>query len=122
MACRLAEKAWHSGHRVFIHTASNETAAQLDDLLWTFRADSFVPHAVSHSPADEAPPVLVGGDAAPQGSLDVLINLDENVPVAAKRCTRLAEVVGPDPLSRESARKRYRLYRARGCSLHYHTL
>ena len=122
VACRLADKAWQSGHRVFIHTAANETAAQLDDLLWTFRADSFIPHAISHSAADDAAPVLVGGDAAPEGPIDVLINLDERVPVAAERCTRLAEVVGSDPLSRESARKRYRLYRERGCSLHYHTL
>ena len=45
-ACRLAEKAWHKGHRVFIHTDSKETARSLDDMLWTYRQDSFVPHAL----------------------------------------------------------------------------
>jgi DNA polymerase-3 subunit chi len=122
LACRLAEKAWHRGHRVFIRTESAAAAAQLDDLLWTFRADSFIPHAVFSSAAGAGIPVLVGVDVAPTGPLGVLINLHASVPVAAEQCTRLAEVVGPDKPSRDSARRRYRLYREQGCALHYHTL
>ena len=45
-ACRLAEKAYHLKHRVHLHTASAAAAADVDDLLWTFRQGSFVPHEV----------------------------------------------------------------------------
>ncbi|MEZ5578324.1 MAG: DNA polymerase III subunit chi [Candidatus Competibacteraceae bacterium] len=43
-ACRLADKAYGLGHTVYLFTASEARAAALDDLLWTFRQDSFVPH------------------------------------------------------------------------------
>jgi len=46
LACRLTEKAWKQGHRVYINTASPQQLADLDDLLWTFRAGSFIPHGV----------------------------------------------------------------------------
>ena len=122
LACRLAEKAWQKGHSVFVRAGCAAAVAQLDDLLWTFRADSFVPHAV-YSPQEGATlPVLVGMDIAPSGPVGVLINLHASVPVGFEQCTRLAELVGPDEASRDSARKRYRLYRDQGCSLHYHAV
>ncbi|MEA2080825.1 MAG: DNA polymerase III subunit chi, partial [Pseudomonadota bacterium] len=45
-ACRLADKAYRLGNRVFIHTESAEQSRRLDDLLWTFQQNSFVPHAI----------------------------------------------------------------------------
>ncbi|MED5461998.1 MAG: DNA polymerase III subunit chi, partial [Pseudomonadota bacterium] len=43
-ACRLAEKAYKLDNRIHIHVSEPEAAARLDDLLWTFRGGSFVPH------------------------------------------------------------------------------
>ena len=37
-ACRLADKAYRLGHRVYIHTESAQQTRQLDDLLWTFQS------------------------------------------------------------------------------------
>jgi DNA polymerase-3 subunit chi len=37
LACRLGEKIYHQGRRVFIHTASEEETRHMDRLLWTFR-------------------------------------------------------------------------------------
>src|SRR3569832_2056639 len=44
LACRLADKAYRLGHEVYIHARDRQHAARLDELLWTFRAGSFVPH------------------------------------------------------------------------------
>ena len=43
-ACRLVEKVCQRGHHVLVVTASDTAARRFDDLLWTFRDESFVPH------------------------------------------------------------------------------
>lgn len=121
-ACRLAEKAWQQGYRVFMHTSSEFDAQQLDDLLWTFRPESFVPHAIANDPRGKELPVLVGCGEAPRLTLDVLINLTEAVPDYFGRFERLAEIVQPSDEQRASARRRYRHYREQGCGLRSHQL
>ena len=121
-ACRLTEKAWQKGYRVFIHTGSDFEAQQLDDLLWTFRPESFVPHALATDPNSAALPVLVGWGSEPTRALDLLINLSGTVPAYFQRFARLAEIVESDDTQRDIARRRYRHYRDQGCSLRSHRL
>ena len=45
-ACKLVEKAYRSGVFSYVLTDSLEQSQQLDDLLWTFRAGSFIPHQI----------------------------------------------------------------------------
>lgn len=121
-ACRLAEKAYKLGHRIYIHTRSPEDSARMDDLLWTFRGGSFVPHGVHPVGEDESAPVLVGHDDVPEGECDVLVNLAADVPTFFSRFERVAEVVGSDKASKEQARERFRFYRDRGYELQTHEL
>lgn len=121
-ACRLADKAFRAKHRVFINAASREQAIELDRLLWTFRDDSFVPHARAGPDADPEDPVKIGSGEAPDAPFDVLINLDEVVPLWAGESARIAEIVGADAHSRAAGRARYRQYRDEGCELHSHSL
>jgi len=121
LACRLVEKAYKLGHRVYVHTASPQQAAAVDDLLWTFRAGSFVPHGL-YPAADEALPVLVGHDAAPEQATEVLVNLADEVPAFFSRFERVAETVGADTEEKQQARSRFRFYRDRGYDLRTHTL
>lgn len=125
-ACRLAEKAWQRGHRVFIHADSPSMARSVDDMLWTYRQDSFVPHAMLRGrvevPADRAEPVLVGDGTTEPAEIDVLINLAEDVPDFAARSARIAEIVPGDDSGRRSGRERYRAYRERGLHIEQHDL
>jgi DNA polymerase-3 subunit chi len=125
-ACRLAEKAWHKGHRVFIHTDSRETARNIDDMLWTYRQDSFVPHALYGDRLDVAAeslePVLVGDGSTQPADIDVLINLTETVPCFAHTSARVAEIVAGDESARRAGRIRYRDYRDRGITIQQHDL
>ena len=120
-ACRIAEKAWKQGLRVFIHAP--EQARELDDLLWTFSSGSFVPHGLQGGDDDAEQPVLIGagGEPGPEHA-DVLINLADTVPSFFGRFHRLAEILHrhPDTLSR--GRERFRHYRERGYELHTHNL
>ena len=121
-ACRLAEKAFRLKHRVFINAASRDQATALDQLLWTFRDDSFVPHCRAGAGTTRDDPVRIGCGEAPDAPFDVLINLGGDVPLWSRESARIAEIVGADPLSRAAGRKRYRHYRDEGCELESHTL
>ena len=125
-ACRIAEKAWLQGHRVHLHVDSPESARRLDDLLWTWRDESFVPHAVrgADGPADSDgdPPVTIGWGRVPESAADVLLNLDTRVPDGFERFARIAELVGGAEPARTAGRERFRRYRAHGCELRTHRL
>lgn len=115
LACRLSEKAYQLGHRVYIHTASAEQARMLDDLLWTFRQGSFVPHALYPTAADDASPVLIGtGEDMPAEAPQVLINLGAAPPLGFERFARVIEIVDQHPETLAVARERFRYYRERG--------
>lgn len=120
VACRLAEKAWLAGHRVYLHAASVADAARLDDALWTFRQDSFVPHGRYPEQAGEGLPVLVGSGGEPEGFGDVLVNLAPEVPPFHGRFARVLEVVAADPAAKEAGRLRFRWYSQEGYPLQTH--
>lgn len=112
------------GHRIYLHTASDAETRRLDELLWTFRDGSFVPHLPVATPSDEPQaedtPVHVGSGEEPGQHSDLLINLADEVPLFFSRFERVAEIVAAD--ARESARERFRFYRERGYSMETHTL
>ena len=124
-ACRLVETVWQRGHAVLVLAASDIAARRLDDLLWTFREESFVPHRrvgsdgpVASEPASE--PVIVSTPGVWASELDVLINLTASVPAEASRAARIAEIVPASGAGRDAGRERYREYRTRGFELRTH--
>lgn len=121
-ACRLADKAYRLGHRVYIHTESPQQTRQLDDLLWTFQQNSFVPHSVYQDAGDAPPPVLLAHDAEPDASNQVLINLAADVPLFFSRFERVAELVNQDAGIRQQGRSRYSFYKERGYPLRTHEI
>lgn len=122
LTCRLTEKAFKQGHQVYINTASGQQLKQLDDLLWTFRDGSFLPHGVYEAAAATPHPVLLGHAIEPEGPSDVLVNLSNEVPPFFGRFNRVAELVGGNEEQRQSARERYRFYKDRGYNLDTHKL
>ena len=122
-ACRIAEKAWRYGHGVHLHADSSESARRLDDLLWTWRDESFVPHAIC-GPDEVAGgvPVTIGWGALPGFASGVLLNLALCVPEGFERFIRVAEIVGAAESARAAGRERFRRYRTHGCELRTHRL
>ena len=122
-ACRLAEKAYKLEHTVHIHTADEAAANRIDELLWTFRDGSFVPHDVVKAPG-ETPraPVSVGCDPSYSGSRDLLINLDDVIPACAGAFPRIAELVTSDDDSKQKSRRRFVAYRDEGHELETHNV
>ena len=133
LACRLADKAVQLRLGVFVLAESERDARKLDELLWTFAQNSFLPHRLTWE-AGEAPieePVLIGcperdpmeaHQDGGQPRWDLMINLTGEVPETFSRYQRLAEVVDTQPTRREQGRARYRYYRDRGYELKTHQL
>jgi len=125
LVCKLAEKAFRHDKAVFIHSDDVSLLQRLDEQLWEFRADSFVPHRLLES--DEIvqttlsePVQLSIGE--PGNDRRVLINLANAVPTFFSRFERTLEVVNQAEPVREAGRERYRFYQQRGYPLHHHKM
>ncbi|MDH5183717.1 MAG: DNA polymerase III subunit chi [Gammaproteobacteria bacterium] len=119
-ACRIAEKAYQMGRHVFMHSESVEQSQRIDEMLWSFRAGSFIPHD-RHS-NNNTTAVTIGHDVEPIDNTDVLINLAQTAPVFFSRFERVAEIVDQAPQHKDSARERFRFYRDRGYELQHHNI
>lgn len=119
-ACRLVEKAHGLGHDIFIHVDNEAAARRIDDLLWTFKEDSFIPHGIAGQ--EDTAKVLIGHGEEPSDTPHLLINLTQEVPGFFSRFERVAEVLDDAEDTRQAGRDRFRFYRERGYSLRTHKL
>ncbi len=96
-------------------------AEELDDLLWAFDPDAYIPHQIAGSDADdEATPVLIvapGTEAPPR---PLVVNLRDQAWTAP--CERVLEVVPADPAARGPLRERWKQYQALGYALNKHDM
>jgi len=120
--CKLVEKAYQRKHNIYIHTDSAVEAKTLDDMLWTFDDISFIPHSLQQDPIVEDVPVRIGHAIHPAAPYDVLINLTAEIPNFFNHYHRVLEIVPQDPAWKDSARKKYKLYKEKSCELITHDL
>ena len=122
VTCILTEKARQRGHSIHIRTASRQDAAMLDELLWTYKDTSFIPHRLAGEAGLLDTPVCIGWDEPKPEHGDVLINLVQAMPLHAASFNRVIEIVPARESERESARARFRQYRDQGYDLHHHPM
>lgn len=120
--CRLIEKVYKQKHRIYVHTENQAAAHQLDELLWTYRDDSFLPHHLHGEGPDPAPPIQIGFAVTPEKQRDILINLSLDVPLFYTQFMRVLEIIENAPASQERARERFRFYRTKGAEVNTHKL
>jgi len=116
IACRLTQKAYDAGQSVHLHTGNAQQAQKIDDLLWTFRQESFIPHAQAASAEAQAAPVIIDHGDTPAEPYQLLINLTDEVPGFVGRFERVIEIVDP-AAGLDRARERWRFYSERGYPL-----
>ena len=123
LACKLAEKAWRLDNTVYIHTRDRGDAERLDELLWTFRDGSFVPHGLAGArDGTDASPIVIGCATSVDETRDLLINLADEIPPFAEGFPRVAELVTSGADCRKMSRQRYASYRDSGHELNTHNL
>lgn len=123
LACRLAEKAYSQHKTVYIHCAESTTAAAIDKLLWTFKEESFIPHASIPAATAANAPIVIGCDhTALARDYDILINLHPDINPDWQKFSRILDIVANEPQSKEFGRQRYKYYREAQCQLSLHEL
>ena len=116
LVCQLAVKALAANQPCLIFCESAEQADFLDDLLWDFDDDAFVPHQIVGTDEDEevTPALLVPpGVETPMRGL--VINLRAELPPPGYE--RVLEIVPADESARAPARARWLEYKKLGFEL-----
>lgn len=116
----LLEKTLAKGWKALVRTTGQERAESLDQVLWTYRDESFLPHGMAGEPLAERQPVLITiGDENPNGA-QALFLLDGAEPGSLEtyeRCIILLD--GRDEAQLSLARGRWKTLKASGLSVSY---
>ncbi len=125
-ACALIQKAWKQGNNIFVNTHSESEAAAFDDLLWTFKDISFLPHCLASNNNTEDSPIVIGHDNQMNSEIPehtaIMINLTDQIPQDMSKIERVLEIVAGSTSERQQARKRYAEYRDLGHELSNHKI
>lgn len=111
----LLERCLERGWRAVVRTGSQDRAEALDAHLWTYRDDSFLPHALEGGEKDVSQPVLVTTSSRNPNSAEVRFLVDGVPPdedVDYKRIVIIFD--GADDASVAQARKWWQDYRSSG--------
>jgi DNA polymerase-3 subunit chi len=111
-ACKLALKGWRHGLPVFLRCADAQQCRELDELLWTFRADTFLPHNLHVE--DPLAPVVIGMNEAATQENGLLINLAGDISPHLPQFQRIIEIIDQQPELLAGGRENFRSYRQRG--------
>ncbi len=116
--CRFIEKVERLGHSILVVVDTQEEAQELDDLLWSFKPESFIAHHIIGG--DEEAKVEITYTANAGEHHDVLINLSSQIPEYFSRFARAAEIVIQEPKILENTREHYKFYKQRGYPITQH--
>lgn len=120
-ACVQASYCFRNQQKVYVFTNDQPSAHQIDELLWSFEPDSFVPHnLVGEGPSYGAPVEI--GFTAPKNRRPFLINLASRIPSFAKQYSHIIDFVPAEPSLKQQARERFKQYRQAGFHIETHAL
>jgi len=120
LVCELARKAFDGGQPTLILARSTEQAEQLDEKLWEFDDDAFVPHQIAGDEDDAITPVLIAAPGTASADRPLVINLRDECVTGA--FARVLEVVPADEAQRAGSRERWKTYKATGIEVAKHDM
>jgi DNA polymerase-3 subunit chi len=115
LVCELAKRAFSAQQPLLILVRDFEQAEAVDELLWAFDEDAFIPHQLAGDDDDADTAVLIVPPGIDTADRPLVINLREGC--APGRFDRVLEVVAADPAERDGSRTRWREYQQRGFEL-----
>lgn len=116
----LLERTLQRGWRASVRTTSPDRATALDQHLWGYRDESFLPHGRAEEPDAERQPVLLTTSDDNPNRADVLFLLDGAEPGELgdyQRCVLVFDGRAEEEL--QAARRRWSGFRKAGLSVSY---
>ena len=122
LVCELAKKAIEAGKPTLVLARDAAQAEMLDDLMWSFDPDAYVPHQIAGADMeeDEEADVLIAAPDHDAAMRALVINL-RDAPVEGA-FERVLEVVPADESARGPLRIRWTQYKARGFEVNKHDM
>ena len=126
LVCELARKSHDAGFATLILARNMVQAEALDDLMWSFDPDAFIPHQIAglaqddEDDEDDLAPVLILPPEYDAPLRPLVINLRDAAVEGS--FARVLEVVPADPAARAPLRERWKHYQARGLQLAKHDM
>jgi DNA polymerase III subunit chi len=120
LVCELARKSYDANLWTLILARDAEQAEQLDELLWSFDEEAYLPHQIAGDEEDELTPVLIATPDLDIPARALVINLRDAAFTGS--CERVLEVVPADESAREPLRERWKQYKALGFEVNKHDM
>jgi DNA polymerase-3 subunit chi len=122
-ACKLIEKAYRNGQFCYVYTDSLQQSQQLDNTLWTFRENSFIPHQIYNDQLpDYDQTILIGSQSAPKKWQTLIFNLSSTYPSDLAQTDRVLEILDNDEKLKQAGRIRFRQYKQDGFDVTTHDM
>lgn len=116
----LLEKVVSSGHRVLVVCPNAQRAERIDDMLWTYKEESFLPHGLESDGVHlEKQPILVTTKPENANGADVLVTVSGAQGGSAHDYTRAIDIFEGHENQVAKARERWKLYKDAGFELSY---
>ena len=122
--CRLSEKALAQENKIHIQTKDPIHSDALDEALWSFKAESFLPHAIGQNQHQDYP-ITIDSQALEQNSnahRDLLILLCSEIPRNHANFGRMCVIVSNQDSDIQQAREQYKHFKTQGLDVHIHDM
>ncbi|WP_293899713.1 DNA polymerase III subunit chi [Phenylobacterium sp.] len=116
----LLEKTLQKGWKAIVRSPTADRIDRLDSWLWTYRDESFLPHAVAGEPGPERQPILLTTANDNPNGADALFLVDGAEPAdltGYQRCIVIFD--GADDGQLQAARNQFREAKAKGLAVSY---
>ena len=121
LVCELAKRGYAANLPILILARDNAQAEALDDLLWSFDAEEYLPHQIAGmDEGDDDTPILIATPDMDIPARTLLINLRDAAPTGSFE--RVLEVVPADPAARGPLRERWKHYQTLGFEVNKHDM
>lgn len=111
---KLVDEIYSLSKTVLIWSHSHDESHILNDFLWSFQDDSFLPHEILIDQNAMMSPVVISTTFIKK---DVVINMPGQTGMNSEPIDRIIELVYDDEHIRIQGRVKYRRYKDRGCQI-----
>ena len=120
LVCELVKRAYAAEQPTLILARSPEQADALDEKLWEFDEESFIPHQLAGEEDDAITAVVIAAPGVETAGRPLVVNLRDEC--ASGTFERVLEVVAADPAERDGSRVRWAEYKRRGFDVNKHDM
>lgn len=118
LACQMIYQAWKNQQRVLVACNHQKQAEIVDEYLWQWDLNHFVPHNLAgEGPKNGSPVEICWPECRSHFSRHILINLQTSFPDFSVTFNDIVDFVPQDEALKNIARERYKHYKQLGFNI-----